>query len=91
MNPCIAPSVLSADLGRLREQVEAAVRGGAEWIHVDVMDGQFVPGITFGAPIISALRTITDVPIDVHLMVDRPERYVADYAASGANVFTIHP
>jgi len=71
--------------------VEAAVRGGAEWIHVDVMDGQFVPGITFGAPIISALRTITDVPIDVHLMVDRPERYVADYAASGANVFTIHP
>ena len=91
MNPCIAPSVLSADLGRLREQVEAAVRGGAEWIHVDVMDGQFVPGITFGAPIISALRTITDVPIDVHLMVDRPERYVADYAAAGANVFTIHP
>jgi ribulose-phosphate 3-epimerase len=91
MIPCIAPSVLSADLGRLREQVEAAVRGGAEWIHVDVMDGQFVPGITFGAPIISALRTITDVPIDVHLMVDRPERYVADYAAAGANVFTIHP
>jgi ribulose-phosphate 3-epimerase len=91
MNPCIAPSVLSADLGKLREQVEAAVRGGAEWIHVDVMDGQFVPGITFGAPIISALRAITDVPIDVHLMVDRPERYVADYAAAGANVFTIHP
>jgi ribulose-phosphate 3-epimerase len=91
MNPCIAPSVLSADLGRLREQVEAAVRGGAEWIHVDVMDGHFVPGITFGAPMISALRAITDVPIDVHLMVDRPERYVADYAAAGADVFTIHP
>jgi len=91
MNPCIAPSVLSADLGRLREQVEAAVRGGAEWIHVDVMDGHFVPGITFGAPMISAVRAITDVPIDVHLMVDRPERYVADYAAAGADVFTIHP
>jgi ribulose-phosphate 3-epimerase len=91
MNPCIAPSVLSADLGRLREQVEAAVRGGAEWIHVDVMDGHFVPGITFGAPMISALRAITNVPIDVHLMVDRPERYVADYAAAGADVFTIHP
>ena len=91
MKPCIAPSVLSADLGRLREQVAAAIRGGAEWIHVDVMDGNFVPGITFGEPIISALRTFTDVPLDVHLMVDRPERYIEDYAAAGANVFTIHP
>lgn len=91
MNPCIAPSVLSADLGRLREQVEAAIRGGADWIHVDVMDGHFVPGITFGEPIISALRAITDVPLDVHLMVDRPERYIANYAAAGADVFTIHP
>ncbi len=91
MNPCIAPSILSADLGRLREQVEAAIRGGAEWVHVDVMDGHFVPGITFGAPIITALRAITDVPLDVHLMVDRPERYIADYAAAGASVFTIHP
>lgn len=91
MNPCIAPSILSADLGRLREQVEAALRGGAEWIHVDVMDGHFVPGITFGAPIIAALRSITDVPLDVHLMVDRPERYITEYAAAGANVFTIHP
>ncbi len=91
MNPCIAPSVLSADLGILREQVEAAIRGGADWIHVDVMDGRFVPGITFGEPIISALRAITDVPLDVHLMVDRPQRYIADYAAAGADVFTIHP
>ncbi len=91
MNPCIAPSILSADLGRLREQVEAAVLGGADWIHVDVMDGHFVPGITFGEPIISALRSITDVPLDVHLMVDRPQRYIADYAAAGADIFTIHP
>ncbi|MCZ6756301.1 MAG: ribulose-phosphate 3-epimerase [Gemmatimonadetes bacterium] len=91
MNPCIAPSILSADLGRLREQVEAAVLGGADWIHVDVMDGNFVPGITFGEPIISALRSITDVPLDVHLMVDRPQRYIADYAAAGADIFTIHP
>jgi ribulose-phosphate 3-epimerase len=71
--------------------VEAAIRGGADWIHVDVMDGHFVPGITFGEPIISALRAITDVPLDVHLMVDRPQRYIADYAAAGADVFTIHP
>lgn len=91
MNPCIAPSILSADLGRLRKQVEAAVLGGADWIHVDVMDGHFVPGITFGEPIISALRSITDVPLDVHLMVDRPQRYIADYAAAGADIFTIHP
>lgn len=91
MNPCIAPSILSADLGRLREQVEAAVLGGADWIHLDVMDGHFVPPITFGEPIISALRSITDVPLDVHLMVDRPQRYIADYAAAGADIFTIHP
>ncbi len=91
MNPCIAPSILSADLGKLREQVEAAIRGGAEWVHVDVMDGHFVPGITFGAPIITALRAITDAPLDVHLMVDRPERYIVDYAAAGASVLTIHP
>ena len=68
----IAPSVLSADLGRLREQVERAVEGGAEWIHVDVMDGHFVPNLTFGAPIIRALRRITDRPLDVHLMVYHP-------------------
>jgi len=91
MKPCIAPSVLSADLGRLREQVEAAARGGADWIHVDVMDGHFVPSITFGSPMVKALRSITDLPIDVHLMVDQPERYIDEYAAAGAAVFTLHP
>ena len=91
MSVRISPSVLSADLGRLREQVEQAVAGGAEWIHVDVMDGHFVPNLTFGAPMIRALRGLTDRPIDVHLMVEHPERYIVEYADAGAAVFTFHP
>ncbi|HET9134628.1 MAG TPA: ribulose-phosphate 3-epimerase [Gemmatimonadales bacterium] len=87
----IAPSVLSTDLGRLREQVQAAEAGGAAWMHVDVMDGHFVPNLTFGAPMIRALRRITDLPLDVHLMVQRPEQYIAEYADLGVAVFTFHP
>jgi len=91
MSVRIAPSVLSTDLSRLTEQVQAAVAGGAEWLHVDVMDGRFVPNLTFGEPLIRALGRITDRVLDVHLMVQEPEHYISRYAAAGARVFTIHP
>jgi ribulose-phosphate 3-epimerase len=87
----IAPSILSAELDRLEDQLRAVEAGGADWIHVDVMDGHFVPNLTFGLPVIQALGRLTDLPLDVHLMVDQPERYIRDFAEAGAKVFTFHP
>ncbi len=87
----IAPSVLSTDLGRLKEQIAQATAGGADWLHVDVMDGRFVPNLTFGAPMIKALRKLSDLPLDVHLMVVEPERYIVEYADLGVSLFTFHP
>jgi len=87
----IAPSMLSADLLRLADQARVVLDGGADWLHVDVMDGRFVPNLTFGANMIGALRKLTDKPLDVHLMVVEPENYIEPFADAGASVFTFHP
>lgn len=86
----IAPSVLSADFGRLAEDVARCEDGGADWMHVDVMDGRFVPNLTFGAKVIETLRRLTKLPLDVHLMVVEPEKYFDSFVGAGANVLTIH-
>jgi ribulose-phosphate 3-epimerase len=86
----LAPSILSADFGRLAEDVRAAEAAGADWIHVDVMDGHFVPNITIGPVIARAVRKATKLPIDVHLMIEQPERYLEAFADAGADVLTVH-
>ena len=86
----IAPSILSDDFARLGEDVGAVVGAGADWIHVDVMDGRFVPNITIGPPGVQALRGVTDKPLDVHLMIVEPERYVEHFAQAGADIITVH-
>jgi ribulose-phosphate 3-epimerase len=86
----LAPSILSADFARLGEQVRAAADGGAGVIHVDVMDGHFVPNITIGPPVVKSLRRATDLPLDCHLMIENPDAYIPDFAAAGANWISVH-
>lgn len=85
----IAPSILSADFSKLGEEVSAVEKAGADWIHVDVMDGHFVPNITMGPIIVSAVRRVTTLPIDVHLMIENPDRYITDFAKAGASLISV--
>ena len=86
----IAPSILSADFARLGEEVQAVEAAGADYIHIDVMDGRFVPNITIGPLVVEAVRKVTPLPLDVHLMIAEPDRYIADFANAGADIIVVH-
>lgn len=86
----LAPSLLSADFADLKNEISKIEKGGADYLHLDVMDGIFVPNITFGAPLIKKIRKVTEIPFDVHLMVDRPERFIKDFVHAGADIITVH-
>ena len=86
----LAPSILSADFACLGEQIAEVARAGADYIHVDVMDGHFVPNITIGAPVVASIRRVTSLPLDVHLMIEHPERYISEFINAGADIITVH-
>ena len=90
MNVQIAPSILSADFAALGNAIVAAERGGADLIHVDVMDGHFVPNITIGPPVVRSVKRVAAVPLDVHLMIDEPDRYIEAFAEAGADMISVH-
>lgn len=87
----VAPSLLSADFSRLAEEVRKVENAGADCLHVDVMDGHFVPNISMGQPVVKSLRKVTELPLDVHLMIEEPDRYLKDFVEAGADVITVHP
>tara|TARA_B100001123_G_C15188415_1_gene978264 strand:- start:257 stop:922 length:666 start_codon:yes stop_codon:yes gene_type:complete len=86
----IAPSILSADFSRLGDEVQAVEQAGADWIHVDVMDGHFVPNITIGPAVVESIRKVTKLPLDVHLMIDNADNYIADFISAGSDIITVH-
>jgi len=86
----IAPSILSADFSRLGDEIKAVEDAGADWIHVDVMDGHFVPNITIGPPVVESIRKVTDLPLDVHLMIENADGYIKSFSEAGADILTVH-
>lgn len=86
----VSPSILSADFANLERDIKLVERNGADWIHVDVMDGHFVPNITIGIPVVKSIKKVTTLPLDVHLMIENPEKYIEDFANAGADILTFH-
>ena len=90
MSNCLSPSILSSDFGRIGEDIRVVDEAGADYIHVDVMDGMFVPSITIGMPVVKSIRNYTDKVLDVHLMIEDPDRYIVEFANAGADIITVH-